>query len=74
MSTPSGYLSKLIDALRGSSAEEKPKGDASKKGPLEMQLDGYRQHVRESQAMGEHPLPYAEWIKQQPAVGSSPPG
>jgi hypothetical protein len=67
MSASSGFMQQLINALRSGGGQD---AAGNKRGPLEAQLDGYRQHVKEATAMGETPLSYAEWIKQQPALGA----
>lgn len=53
----------LSKALR----ERKNQADPKKR-PIEMQARGYQLHVQESKAMGETPMSYADWLKQNPGI------
>lgn len=66
MSTPTDYLQHLLAALR--SKPTGPPNTAAGAPKVQSQLDGYRLHVKEAQAMGDQPLPYDEWLKQQPRL------
>lgn len=68
-SSPSGmdYIMSLIKNLRGGGQDASKPASAP---PTGMQLDGYRLHVQEAKAMGEKPMTYDEWIKQQPPLSA----
>lgn len=39
-----------------------------KKKPMEMQSRGYQLHVQEAKSMGDTPMSYEAWLKQNPGI------